>query len=165
MKVKSLFTENYARNAASLRNWEDSRPEYPPEWDQEDFEPSDHGFEPFSEVWSDIQQFLQTGNNLPTIAQAVGTHPQSLFSRFRKEKRMAVLNARDNYGDDIDEIYYTDDVMGVLRVLKQIATNPSKDNNENIRQLDRAMAELTDDSNLYNHDQAEELVKDKHSDY
>ena len=162
MKVKHLLQE--ASFKAAQAAWE-RRNESPPEWDQEEFEPTDHGFEPFADVWSDIQQFLQQGNNLPAIAQSVGTHPQSMSSKFRKEKRIAVFTARDKYGDDIDEIYYTDDVMGVLRVLKQLATNPSQDNKENVRQLENAMAELTDESNMYNLDQADNLVKDKYSDY
>jgi len=166
VKIKNILENTYARNAAALRGWENSRPEYPPEWDNEEMDPSDHGFESFAEVWSDVQQLLANGNNLPAISQAVGTHPQQLFAKFRKEKRIAVGIARENFSnEDLDDIYYSEDVMGVIRVLKQLATNPSQDQNQNIQQLEKAMAELTDDNNMFDYDGAERLVQDKYSDY
>lgn len=103
MKVSEIFEANFNDQ---MRGWENQN-QYPASWDDEEFEPTENGFEAFEDVWEQLGKTARenSGAALVKIARESQTTPQKIFQELRKTQRYAVQEA----GGNADELFYTED--------------------------------------------------------
>ena len=153
MKVNQILEANFAQNLAS---WENNRPDHPPEWDNEEFEPTESGFVTFDDMWSGINNTIRQNNNaaIVNIAKTLKSTPQQVHQQIREIEQQARSETQGS-----DESFYSEELQGQISNLLQSAAS-GKDTGSQFWDI---LYKLTDD--VMTHEEAIQYHTNKHSEY